>query len=318
MSLLSMGLTTALGRSMSNRLILGAAGALSLLFVGCGGGGAGGMGGSPGRACVPGMSVACACTNGTQGAQVCTSDGTAYGACTCGSGPGDAGTTGAAGSAGTTGAAGAGGAAGSTAGAPGGAGGAGGNGGSTGGVGGSGVLESCSSWTTVSFSDFNDGTLGGLTTCFGCSGGGCPSVVSQQLYNPSQWNLLCYPGLSAAETRAIRISFDVTDQGKMGGIGWDNFAVNLKTSKSGVVCGDSSGTHSVSYAADVASLNGHWELIRWGGNSFQFKLDDAPLGEIDCALPALSGMAIDFHEGGTGLAQSTIDNFRVEVCASSP
>ena len=70
-------------------------------------------------------------------------------------------------------------------------------------------------------------------------------------------------------------------------MGWDNFAVNLKTSKSGVVCGDSNGTHGVSYAADVASLNGHWELIRWGGNSFQFKLNAAPLGEIDCALPPL-------------------------------
>ena len=74
----------------------------------------------------------------------------------------------------------------------------------------------------------------------------------------------------------------------------------------------------MSYPADVASLNGHWELIRWGGDSFQFNLDAAPLGEIECALPALSGMAIDFHEGGTGLAQSTIDNFRVEVCAAAP
>ena len=310
--------------SMNNRPILGAAVALLLLSVGCGGGGgAAGTGGSSGRACVPGMSVACACTDGTQGAQVCTADGAGYGACTCGSGSGAAGATGAAG---TTGAAGASGAAGSTAGAgAGGASGAGGgaagtsgSGGSTGGTGGSGVIKSCSTWTTVLFSDFNDGTLGALTTCFGCSGGGCPSAVGQQLYNPSQWNLLCYPGLSATETRAIRISFDVTDQGKMGGMGWDNFAVNLKTSKAGVVCGDSSGTHGVSYAADVASLNGHWELIRWGGNSFQFKLNAAPLGEIDCALPALSGMAIDFHEGGTGLAQSTIDNFRVEVCASSP
>ena len=281
---------------------------ISMVVVsGCGGGGgAGGTGGSSGRACVPGMSVACACTNGTQGAQVCTADGAGYGACTCGSGA--AGVTG---SAGTTGEAGAGGAAGAS--------GAGGNGGSMGGAGGTGGLsKSCSTWTTVSFSDFNDGTLGGLTTCFTCSGGGCPYVVNQQLYNPAQWNLLCYPGLSASETRAIRISFDVTDQGKMGGIGWDNFGPNLKTNKSGATCNDSSGTHGVSYPADVPSLNGHWELIRWGGDSFQFNLNAAPLGEIECALPALSGMAIDFHEGGTGLAQSTIDNFRVEVCAAAP
>jgi hypothetical protein len=101
-------------------------------------------------------------------------------------------------------------------------------------------------------------------------------------------------------------------------MGWDNFGPNLKTNKSGVICNDSSGTHGVSYPADVPSLNGHWELIRWGGNSFQFNLNSAPLGEIECALPALSGMAVDFHEGGTGLAQSYIDNFRVEVCASSP
>jgi hypothetical protein len=166
------------------------------------------------------------------------------------------------------------------------------------------------------FADFNDGTLGGLTTCLGCSAAGCPNVVSQQLYMPSQWNLLCYPQLSATETRAVRISYDVTDQGTMGGMGWDNFAVYLKTNKSGATCGDSSGTHGVSYAADVSSLNGHWELIRWGGNSFQFNLNAAPLGEIECALPALSGMAVDFHEGGTGLAQSKIDNFRVEVCST--
>ena len=102
----------------------------------------------------------------------------------------------------------------------------------------------------------------------------------------------------------------------VGGMGWDNFGVYLKTNKSGATCGDSTGTHGVSYAADVASLMGHWELIRWGGNSFQFNLNAAPLGEIECALPALSGMAVDFHEGGTGLAQSKIDNFRVEVCAA--
>jgi hypothetical protein len=288
------------------------------IVSGCGGGGSGGAAGSSGHACVPGASIACACTNATQGAQVCTPDGAGYGACTCSSGPGTAGTTGAAGSGGTGGAAGsagtagASGAAGSTAGAAGGA------GGGAAGAGGAGVIKSCSTWTTVALANFDDGTLGGLTTCLGCSGGGCPYVVSQKLYNPSQWNLLCYPGLSATETRAIRISFDVTDQGKMGGIGWDNFGPNLKTNKSGAICNDSSGTHGVSYPADVASLNGHWDLIRWGGNSFQFNLNAAPLGEIECALPALSGMAIDFHEGGTGLAQSTIDNFRVEVCAAAP
>ena len=170
----------------------------------------------------------------------------------------------------------------------------------------------------MQFADFNDGTLGGLTTCLGCSAAGCPNVVGQQLYMPSQWNLLCYPALSAGETRAIRISYDVTDQATMGGMGWDDFSVYLKTNKSGVTCGDSTGTHGVSYAADVSSLVGHWELIRWGGNSFQFNLNAAPLGEIECALPSLSGMAVDFHEGGTGLAQSKIDNFRVEVCTSSP
>jgi hypothetical protein len=67
------------------------------------------------------MSVSCACTNGTQGAQVCTSDGDGYGSCMCSSGPGSAGTTG---GAGTTGAGGATGSAGSvgTAGATGAAG----------------------------------------------------------------------------------------------------------------------------------------------------------------------------------------------------
>src|SRR6185369_13228914 len=86
-------------------------------------------------------------------------------------------------------------------------------GGGTGGSGG--VIKSCSAWTAVASADFNDGTLGGLSTCFGCSGGGCPYVVGQQLYMPAQWNLICYPGLSATETRAIRISYDVTDKGTM-------------------------------------------------------------------------------------------------------
>jgi hypothetical protein len=170
----------------------------------------------------------------------------------------------------------------------------------------------------VSFSNFNDGALDGLTTCLSCSGGGCPYVVNQQLYNPAQWNLLCYPGLSATETRAIRISFDVVDKGGMGFFGWDNFAVNLKTGATGAACGDNVNNHSVTYAAPAASLVGHWDLIRWGGNAFQFNYNSLPLGEIECALPALSGMAIDFHEGGSGLAQSTVDNFRVEVCASAP
>ena len=198
------------------RTVIGAVISVAVV-IGCGGGGGGGgTGGTSMRVCIPGMSVACACTNGGEGAQVCTSDGLGYGACACDPGPGSAGTTGAAGTGGTggtTGVAGSGG---------------------TGGAGGSGgVSKSCSTWTTVALADFNDGTLGGLTTCFGCSGGGCPSVVNQQLYNPSQWNLLCYPGLSASETRATRISYDVTDAGTMGGMGWDNFSVYLKTHKAG-------------------------------------------------------------------------------------
>lgn len=135
---------------------------------------------------------------------------------------------------------------------------------------------------------------------------------------PAQWNLICYPGLSASETRAIRISFDVADKGGMGFFGWDNFAVNLKTGVSQASCGDNVNNHSVTYATPAADLVGHWELIRWGGNSFQFTYNSTPLGDIECALPALSGMAVDFHEGGSGLAQSLIDNFRVEVCASAP
>ncbi len=45
-----------------------------------------GCGGGNGNACVPGMSTACACSDGTQGAQVCRGDGT-YGACQCAGGP---------------------------------------------------------------------------------------------------------------------------------------------------------------------------------------------------------------------------------------
>jgi hypothetical protein len=38
---------------------------------------------SPTPACVPGQSVACACTNGLMGAQVCNPSGTGFGACEC-------------------------------------------------------------------------------------------------------------------------------------------------------------------------------------------------------------------------------------------
>ncbi len=82
---------------------------LVLALSGCGGSGGGGSGGTFGGVCAPGMSVACACPNAAQGAQICNANGTGYGACTC-SGPGAAGTTG---SAGATGAAGATGGAGS-------------------------------------------------------------------------------------------------------------------------------------------------------------------------------------------------------------
>jgi hypothetical protein len=77
-----------------------------VVAAGCGGGGGGtgGTGGTSGHVCVPGASVACACTNGTQGAQVCASNGAAYGACMCSSSPGSAGTNGGAGTTGTGGA----------------------------------------------------------------------------------------------------------------------------------------------------------------------------------------------------------------------
>lgn len=52
--------------------------------------------------------------------------------------------------------------------------------------------------------------------------------------------------------------------------------------------------------------------------SFQFNYNSIPRGQIECAPPALSGMAIDFHEGGSGLARSDVDNCRVEVCATAP
>ena len=101
-------------------------------------------------------------------------------------------------------------------------------------------------------------------------------------------------------------------------MGWDNFAAYLKTGLGSAGCGDSSGGHNVTYAVPATTLLGRWELIRWGGNSFQFNHAGTRLGEIDCALPALSGMAVDFHEGGPGVAQSRIDNFRVEVYTASP
>lgn len=73
-------------------------------------------GSSSERACTPGQSTACACVDGTFGAQVCNAAGSAYGACLCGDGPGPGGANGQAGSG-----------MGAAAGAPGGSGGAGGS-----------------------------------------------------------------------------------------------------------------------------------------------------------------------------------------------
>ena len=47
---------------------------LLLAVAGCGG---------KGNSCVPGMSAACVCSDGSGGAQVCRGDGT-YGVCECG------------------------------------------------------------------------------------------------------------------------------------------------------------------------------------------------------------------------------------------
>ena len=70
-------------------------------------------GSSGGRACTPGQAAACACVDGTSGAQLCNAAGSAYGACLCADDPlpgganGQVGAGGAAGAAGSSGAAGA-------------------------------------------------------------------------------------------------------------------------------------------------------------------------------------------------------------------
>ena len=45
---------------------------------------------SGGNACIPGMSVACACPDGSEGAQTCAPDGKSFGACECLGGSGSA------------------------------------------------------------------------------------------------------------------------------------------------------------------------------------------------------------------------------------
>lgn len=74
-------------------------------------GGAGGHGGNGGTGvlCIPGASVACVCTNGEPGAQVCNAAGSGLDACVCsgGGGAGGAGTAGRGGAGGISGAGGA-------------------------------------------------------------------------------------------------------------------------------------------------------------------------------------------------------------------
>lgn len=88
-----------------------AIGAMAIVHValGCGSSGGGGTGGTTSSACVPGASVACVCATAQMGAQICSTDGSGYGACVCSSGSNVAGTTGSAGAPGTGGAIGTGG-----------------------------------------------------------------------------------------------------------------------------------------------------------------------------------------------------------------
>src|SRR6187397_125272 len=72
---------------------LGLVAAGSWLVVGC-------SGNSSDRRCVPGTSIACACVEGSLGAQVCAADGT-FDACVCGKSGPSAGSGSTAGSAGT-------------------------------------------------------------------------------------------------------------------------------------------------------------------------------------------------------------------------
>jgi hypothetical protein len=92
------------------------------LAIGCGSS-------SAKKACTPGQSVACIGVGACEGGQVCNADGTAYGACQCGTNPGTGGSS--------AGAGGKGGSGGTGGGAGGSIGGAGGTGGATGGAGGS-------------------------------------------------------------------------------------------------------------------------------------------------------------------------------------
>jgi hypothetical protein len=120
---------------------------------GCGGGGGAGTGGAggAGRACIPGVAVSCACTDGRVGAQSCNASGSGYGTCVCTStgvgGTGGAGGTGGGAGAGSLGVGGAiGGAAGTAAGGAsgGGTGGPAGRGGQSGGGGGTGGVAGTS------------------------------------------------------------------------------------------------------------------------------------------------------------------------------
>jgi WD40 repeat protein len=88
-----------------------------MLVAGCGpaagrgpDGGAGGQAGAAGVLCIPGASVACACTDSRQGAQACNASGSGFEPCICAGASGSGGaagcvrTTGAGGSIGTAGA----------------------------------------------------------------------------------------------------------------------------------------------------------------------------------------------------------------------
>jgi len=54
----------------------------ALMLAACGGGGSASTAGAGGRACTPGAQLACACPGGTQGTQLCKSDGSGLDACT--------------------------------------------------------------------------------------------------------------------------------------------------------------------------------------------------------------------------------------------
>ncbi|MFM2152009.1 MAG: hypothetical protein RL199_444 [Pseudomonadota bacterium] len=134
---------------------------------------------------------------------------------------------------------------------------------------GDGCTETCRrDWELKYSSDFNDGTLGGIVACKGCSGMGCPRNLNGAIAMHADWNLLCIPGATTSDDIDFKVEFDVISAGMFSSTGFDRLSIPQVTMNSGdygSFCQVSSGTTRSEPLVDVDFPVGHYVIQKLSG-----------------------------------------------------